>query len=117
MNTKKNQAPRAHKAVNLGRHEQNCGICSHEKREDIERDFISWRSPITIASEYGLANRATVYRHAHACGLFLKRQRNLRAALERLIEKSENVEVNASALVADRRLRQNQCRWQIRGAN
>lgn len=88
------------KSVNRGWHEQNCGICNHEERENIERDFVAWRSPITIAAEYGLSNRATVYRHAHAFGLFVKRQRNVRAALEKIIERTEHVEVNASAVVA-----------------
>ena len=88
------------KTVNLGRHEQNCKICKHPERENIERDFIAWRSPVTIAKEYELSNRATVYRHAHALGLFVKRQRNIRAALERIIERTDDVEVNASAVVA-----------------
>jgi hypothetical protein len=88
------------KPVSLGRHEQNCKICKHPERENIERDFIAWRSPVTITEEYELSNRATVYRHAHAFGLFVKRQRNIRAALERIIERTDNVEVNASAVVA-----------------
>jgi hypothetical protein len=66
------------KPVSLGRHEQNCKICKHPERENIERDFIAWRSPVAIAKEYRLSNRATVYRHAHALGLFVKRQRNIR---------------------------------------
>ncbi|HEX7729875.1 MAG TPA: hypothetical protein VF392_12610 [Terracidiphilus sp.] len=53
-----------------------------------------------IAEEYGLADRASVYRHAHALGLFPKRQRNIRAALERIIERAESVDVTASAVVA-----------------
>jgi len=53
-----------------------------------------------IAQEYGLAGRASVYRHAHALGLFQKRQRNVRAALERIIEKAGEVDVTASAVVA-----------------
>ena len=31
----------------------------------------------SIAEEYGLADRASIYRHAHALGLFPKRQRNI----------------------------------------
>jgi hypothetical protein len=53
-----------------------------------------------LAEQYGLADRTTVYRHAHALGLFEKRKRNVRAALERIIEKSGEVEVTASAVVA-----------------
>jgi hypothetical protein len=86
--------------VNRGRHEYHCGICKHPDRENIERDFVAWKSPAAIADEYRLSNRVTVYRHAHAFGLFVKRQRNVRAALERIIERTDDVEVNASAVVA-----------------
>jgi len=61
---------------------------------------VNWESPAKLAEEYGLADRTTVYRHAHALGLFEKRKRNVRAALERIIEKSGEVEVTASAVVA-----------------
>ena len=73
------------KTVSIGRHEANCTICAHAEREAIERDFVAWRSPVAITVEYGLTDRATVYRHAQALNLFTKRQRNVRAALERLI--------------------------------
>jgi hypothetical protein len=84
---------------NLGRHSAECKICSHAEREEIEREFINWRSPAAIAKAYALRNRASVYRHAHALGLFPKRQRNVRAALERIIERAGEVEVNATAVV------------------
>jgi len=86
--------------VNLGRHRRNCSICAHEQLEAIESDFLSWRSPAAIATEYGLADRSSVYRHAHALGLFANRQRNIRSALEKIIEKAGDVEANASAVVA-----------------
>jgi hypothetical protein len=88
------------KSVNLGRHRRYCKICSHERRDEIEQDFIAWKSPIAIAEEYGLADRMNVYRHANALGLFEKRRRNIRAALERIIERAGDVEVTASAVVA-----------------
>lgn len=47
-----------------------------------------------------MADRASVCRHAHALGLFVKRQRNVRAALERIIEKASEVDVTASAVVS-----------------
>jgi hypothetical protein len=86
--------------TNLGRHRRNCSVCSHSKCAEIEADFVSWRSPAVIAQEYGLADRASVYRHAHALGLFPKRQRNVRSALERIIEKAGEVDVTAAAVVA-----------------
>jgi hypothetical protein len=88
------------KPVSLGRHQRNCSVCAHPESEEIEADFIAWRSPAAIADEYRLADRASVYRHAHALGLFAKRQRNIRAALERIIERAGEVDVTASAVVA-----------------
>jgi hypothetical protein len=86
--------------VSLGRHSTNCRICGHGKRAEIEADFVRWKSPARIATEYRLGNRASVYRHAHALGLFEKRGRNVRAALERIIEQVGEVDVTASAVVA-----------------
>jgi hypothetical protein len=86
--------------VNLGRHQRCCTVCQHEQREEIEAGFVAWRSPASIAQEFGLGDRNSVYRHAHALGLFAKRQRNIRAALERIIEKAGEVEVTASAVVS-----------------
>jgi hypothetical protein len=97
MSSQRKASPAA--APNLGRHEFGCKICAHPQRDEIERDFVSWMSPTKITAEYKLRNRATVYRHAHAFGLFSKRGRNLRAALERLIEQVADVPVNASAVV------------------
>ncbi len=88
------------KCVSIGRHRRNCSVCAHAQRDQIEADFISWRSPATIATEYGLADRTSVYRDAHAFFLFDKRRTNVRAALERIIEKAGDVEVTASAVVA-----------------
>jgi len=87
-------------AISPGRHAAECRICAHPQREEIEREFVNWRSPASIAKQYKLANRASVYRHAHAFGLFLKRQRNVRAALEKIIERVGEVDVTAPAVVA-----------------
>jgi len=92
--------PATSKPVNRGRHESQCSVCSHPDRQDIERDFVQWKSPIAIATDYGLADRKTVYLHAHAFGLFQKRDRNIRAALTRIIEKAGEVEATAAAVVA-----------------
>jgi hypothetical protein len=88
------------KAVNIGRHRTNCTICAHEKREEIEREFVNWMGATAIAEAYGIVDRSTVYRHAHAFDLFAKRQRNIRAALEKIIEKAGDVEVTSAAVVA-----------------
>jgi hypothetical protein len=94
----KNKKPS--RSVSIGRHEANCTICAHKKREDIERDYVAWKSPATIAAEYSLPDRASIYRHVQAFNLGAKRARNIRAALERIIEKVGDAEVTAAAGVA-----------------
>lgn len=88
------------KPVNMGRHERNCTVCAHANRSEIEAAFVAWESPVKIAVEYGLADRASIYRHAYAFGLIARRRRNIRAALERIIEKAGEVEVTSTAVVA-----------------
>jgi hypothetical protein len=86
--------------VSRGRHEKLCTICKHLKREEIENDFVNWHSPVEIAKTYRFADRSTVDRHAHALGLFAKRRRNIRAALEGIIERAGEVEITAASVVA-----------------
>ncbi len=86
-------------AVNQGRHEYHCTICTHPKREEIEQAFVTWSSPVLIAKKYGVS-RDSVYRHAHALLLLDKRRRNLHSALERIIERAGDVEVSATAVVS-----------------
>lgn len=86
------------RTVNQGRHESQCSICAHTKRDEIEEAFVSWTSVSKIAEEYAVS-RDGIYRHAHALGLMDKRRRNVRAALERIIEKAGEVDVTAAAVV------------------
>ena len=79
------------------RHEQNCKICNHPNREDIEQEFCEWKSVVAISREYKL-NRVALYRHARAVGLFGQRDRNIKAALGRLIERGYGVRVTAAAV-------------------
>jgi hypothetical protein len=85
--------------VSLGRHEHHCTVCLHPQRLEIEEEWVGWGNTSRIAKQYHVS-RDSVYRHARALDLFSKRQRNIRKALERVIEQAESVEVNASALVA-----------------
>lgn len=94
------QKQRKEKPVCLARHRRFCTICAHPERLEIEQAFVTWASPAAIAQQYGLADRASVYRHAHALQLFPKRQQNINAALERIIERVDDVEVTAPAVVA-----------------
>ena len=72
----------------------------HEKCGEIDADFLEWKSPTIIAEQFQLKDRMNIYRHAHALGLFEKRRRNLRAVLERIIERVDEVEVNAAAVIS-----------------
>lgn len=98
MKPKKNATPE--KPVSLGRHETNCKVCQHPERRAIEEDFIGWKSPSQIATDWKLRDRTTLYRHAWATGLMERRRRNVRAALESIIERASSVEVTAAAVVA-----------------
>ena len=86
-------------AVSKGRHEHQCRICAHPKRDEIEQAFIAWVGPAQIAKKYSVS-RDGLYRHAHVFGLMDKRRRNVRAALERIIERAGEVDVTAAAVVA-----------------
>jgi hypothetical protein len=87
------------KSVSRACHAGRCKLCHHPKREEIEREWTDWGNTAQMADQYGLT-RDSIYRHAHALGLFAKRQRNIRKALEHIIEKSADVEVTAAAVVA-----------------
>jgi len=85
--------------ISLVRHKAKCGICAHPQLQEIEQEFVNWTSPTKIASEFGVS-RDAVYRHSWATGLAAKRQTNIRSALEKIIERAGDVEVNANAVVA-----------------
>jgi hypothetical protein len=74
-------------------------VCRHPEHEEIEQDFIAWKSPIDTAARYKIPTRS-IYRHAHALDLFSRRNRNIRAALGQIIEHAGRVQVNAQAVVS-----------------
>jgi len=83
----------------LGRHEHHCTVCAHARRDEIDLAFVNWTSPARIAREYRVS-RDSIYRHGHALSLFDKRRRNVRTALEKIIEKAGEVNVGAAAVVS-----------------
>ena len=99
MSTKKQKSNTGENPVSRGRHEYQCRICAHIQRADIEEAFVNWVSSARIAKQYDVS-RDAIYRHAHALGLMGQRRRNIRAALERIIEKAGEVQVNATAVVS-----------------
>ena len=83
----------------MGRHRRKCAVCHHPNCEEIEQEFLRWRSPSEIAREYGLADHRPIYRHMHATGIYARRQDRLRVALDPLIEKVMDVKVTARAIL------------------
>jgi hypothetical protein len=93
------KAPHSESATNKGRHQAQCSICKHPEREEIEHEFLTWKSPDKTAAVFGVS-RDSIYRHARAMNLLEARRRNVRFALERIIERAGEVEVNATAIVS-----------------
>ena len=60
---------------------------------------MNWNSPHEIYRDYHLPSRSAVYRHAHACGLFPLRKRNLRFVLERVLDQVNTVDITAMSIV------------------
>jgi hypothetical protein len=81
------------------RHSRKCSVCRHPNRADIDQDFLSWQSPDRIAQQYGIPDHSSIYRHAHATGLYEKRAGMIRLALSPLIEQAQTIEATASAVV------------------
>ena len=85
--------------TDLVSHRRRCKVCKHPQCDFIELDFVDWRSPAAIAKRYGIRDRASIYRHAHAIGLYSLRRQNLAMALDNLIERADEVKVTSSAIV------------------
>ena len=83
----------------MGAHTRRCNVCRHPDRKAIEHEFLRWRSPDKIAREYGIPDHSSIYRHVHATGIFARRRRAVRVALESVIECAEIVKVTASSVV------------------
>ena len=81
------------------RHEAGCHVCAHPQREEIESEWLrAWANTSKLAKQYSVS-RDSLYRHCHALGLFERRGRNLKGALEKIIEQADSVTVNAGAVV------------------
>lgn len=96
------------------RHSRKCAICHHEDREEIEQALLHWVSLVDIKYQFDLHSSDTVRAHAIATGLFELRRRNMRCALERIIEKASNTKPTADAVIRAIRaysLLDNENRW------
>ena len=83
----------------LARHARKCRVCSHPHRDLIEGDFVRWRSPELIAKEHQLPDRVSIYRHAHATGLFRRRKRELGRVLENILESVDHAGFDAAEVI------------------
>lgn len=85
-------------APSADHHERHCSICEHPERDEIEAEFVEWFYPGQIAHRHDVERRA-LYRHAHATGLYARRDANLRFALAALIECCHEAEVSGDTVV------------------
>ena len=93
------QAPAAASESPLDRHQRRCVICGTKYQEEIDDAFINWESVDTIARSYGI-DRRSIYRHAHATGLFAQRDGNIRRALGLLIHRADKVrDISADGII------------------
>ncbi len=95
---KKKSSPPSKRLSRLELHQAHCRICGDKLQEDVDQAFLNWECVNEIALEYGL-DRSAVYRHAHATGLFPKRDRNIRRALGHIIHKAGSIAVTADSVV------------------
>jgi hypothetical protein len=86
--------------ANLARHKAQCLICRSEYREILETWFINWESPDQIIQKSVGLSRDSIYRHAHALGLFRKRARNVKVVLGKIIERLGYAPVNGSTILS-----------------
>lgn len=93
------ERPESPAAIDIPHHQYRCAVCKHRHRADIEEAFLRWHNVSWIAADFKLPNRNSIYRHAHAFGLFDRRRSNLRFALEHIIEEAERVRPNAPAVI------------------
>jgi len=81
------------------RHARKCLVCRHPDRAKIEAAFLHWRSPRLIALQHNLAGTQSIYRHAHATGLYALRRFKLLCAAERIAELLDGLGPNADAVI------------------
>lgn len=80
------------------RHGRKCQICHHPDRASIEEDFLLWCTPRSISVEYRVPEM-TLYRHAHAFGLFTVRRESLRLGLDRIVERGAEAPVTGDMVI------------------
>jgi|SRR5580658_5800830 hypothetical protein len=69
------------------RHRRKCLICRHPDREEIEEEFVNWHDVWYLAKHYNISDHRSIYRHARATGLIVRRRENMRQVLDSIIER------------------------------
>jgi hypothetical protein len=84
--------------ANTGRHEAAARSAPIPTGSRLKRNSAPGPNTSKLAKRYRLS-RDSIYRHVSAFNLRERRGRNLRAALERIIEQADAVKVNTGAVV------------------
>jgi hypothetical protein len=99
MTTELESQPAAAPNASEDRHSRKCTICNHPEREAIDEAFLHWSRGERIVRDYNLPGLSSLYRHAHACGLFNLRRIKIRRALDRLIEQAGECKPSGNAVL------------------
>jgi hypothetical protein len=99
MTTQQTEPATSANPPSLNRHARKCKVCKHPDREDIELDFLHWHNCADIAADYEIEDARGLYRHAHATGLWERRNLNLRFAVAHIVEHAESVEPSANGVL------------------
>jgi len=99
MNEKQKSSRNRPGLPDLEFHQRNCIVCKHPDRAAIEEDYLHWHSPENIGGEFKI-NYRSIYRHAHATGLYDRRRRNLRCVLDTFLENAEHVRITARKIIS-----------------
>lgn len=97
--TQKSRASASKTETSASRHQRKCTICHHADREEIEQMFLHWFSASSIYRRFLLKDRSSIYDHAHAAGLYSRRRKNMRCALENIIERSDECPISSNGIV------------------
>jgi len=80
-------------------HSRKCVICRHPDRAAIEEEFVHWGGVWDIARIHNLGDYRSVYRHAHATGLTLRRRENLHSVLDIFLEKARGANMSGDSIL------------------
>jgi hypothetical protein len=93
---------RAQRGIGLpasAHHRRRCSVCCHPQREANEEAFLDWENVSSLTQEYRLPGRTAIYRHARALGLDARRKSNIRAVLDRIIERNSSAVPSSYAVL------------------